>query len=151
MATTETGLKLAFKDLELWVFPEKSGTNSMTYTMSGGSSSLDLGGSADVQAFVAALMKSFDTTVATSASGVIEGLKARLQDLPEPFKTVQQAFDTAQFSLESLKVTLSWTETAGVKKYTGSYELGVSVRVDLTAPKPFDAFALKGIFLKYKS
>lgn len=146
--STEIGFLLGIRDRELWLFPEKAPSlnnvsGSITYTMSGDSGSLLIGGSSDVGEFGKSILGSVASTAASELSTKLDGL---WQNIPEPFKSIGTAVANAEYYLESLRITI----TRANNVTTTSFEMGVSVALNLSAPAPLDALSLKRIYLKLK-
>lgn len=147
--STELGFLLGIAGKEIWLFPEKvpsltETSGSITYTMSGDSGALLIGSNADVGAFGKAILGS---AVSTAASELSDRLGALWSNVPEPFKSAGNAIANAKYYLESLRITL--TRANGTTQ--ASFEMGVSVELNLSPPAPLDQLSLKRIYLKLKS
>ncbi|HRI65938.1 MAG TPA: hypothetical protein PK156_16940 [Polyangium sp.] len=147
--STELGFLLGIAGKEVWLFPEKvpsltATSGSITYTMSGDSGSLLIGSNADVGAFGKAIL---GDAVSTAASELSAKLGDLWTNVPEPFKSAGNAIANASYYLESLRITL----TRNNGSTSASFEMGVSVELNLSPPAPLDKLSLKRIYLKLKS
>lgn len=167
MTSTQPGFLIGFKELSLWLFPQdppsldaKSG--SITYTMSSDSSSLRIGNSVEVGELAKALLGMIGEAATTEATAAVKsvtdqlGVQGLWAQIPEPFKsavnTVTATIAALEYHLESLRLRLEYTtDASGTRKWTASYEMGVSVQVNQAAPGPLKDFKLKRIYLKLKS
>lgn len=156
--STQIGFLIGFKELEIWLFPESmpslnADSGTVTYTMSGDSKSLLIGNGAAVGEFASAVLGSLgDAAANTAAAATGTALTNLWSQFPEPFKSfatgVASTISAYQYHLESLRLTLTFKTVGGVKQYTTSYEMGVSVQINEAGPGPLKDFSLKRIYLK---